>query len=121
MTDETGKKISCQATGKDGIVFNSNINYGRYTLKEIKALNGYALLNADITITVGQNGVAVSGSEKASVNQEDGTYTIIVKMICYTAFRQPVVLVFYWFSICGMLFMMAAAWIIYKNKCRRCW
>lgn len=24
----------------------------------------------------------------------------------------------YWFSICGMLLMMAAAWIIYKNKCR---
>ena len=24
----------------------------------------------------------------------------------------------YWYSICGMLLMMAAAWIIYKNKCR---
>ena len=37
--------------------FNNNINYGTYTLKEIKAPNGYALLNADITITVDQNGV----------------------------------------------------------------
>ena len=51
----------------NGIVFNNNINYGTYTLKEIKAPNGYALLNADITITVDQNGVTVSGSEKASV------------------------------------------------------
>ena len=64
----------------NGIVFNNNINYGTYTLKEIKAPNGYALLNADITITVDQNRVTVSGSEKASVSQEeDGTYTIIVK------------------------------------------
>lgn len=119
LTDETGKKISCQATDKDGIVFNNNINYGRYTLKEIKAPNGYALLNADITITVDQNGVTVSGSEKASVNKEkDGTYTIIVKNDMLYSLPSTGGSGIYWFSICGMLLMMAAAWIIYKNKCR---
>ena len=117
LTDETGKKISCQATGKDGIVFNNNINYGTYTLKEIKAPNGYALLNADIRITVDQNGVTVSGSEKASVNQEeDGT--IIVKNDMLYSLPSTGGSGIYWFSICGMLLMMAAAWIIYKNKCR---
>lgn len=102
-----------------GIVFNNNINYGTYTLKEIKAPNGYALLNADITITVDQNGVTVSGSEKASVKQEkDGTYTIIVKNDMLYSLPSTGGSGIYWFSICGMLLMMAAAWIIYKNKCR---
>lgn len=104
---------------ENGIVFNNNINYGTYTLKEIKAPNGYALLNADITITVDQNGVAVSGSEKASVNQEeDGTYTIIVKNDMLYSLPSTGGSGIYWFSICGMLLMMAAAWLIYKNKCR---
>ena len=103
----------------NGIVFNNNINYGTYTLKEIKAPNGYALLNADITITVDQNGVRVSGSEKASVNQEeDGTYTIIVKNDMLYSLPSTGGSGIYWFSICGMLLMMVAAWIIYKNKCR---
>lgn len=103
----------------NGIVFNNNINYGTYTLKEIKAPNGYALLNADITITVDQNGVTVFGSEKASVNQEeDGTYTIIVKNDMLYSLPSTGGSGIYWFSICGMLLMMAAAWIIYKNKCR---
>ena len=103
----------------NGIVFNNNINYGTYTLKEIKAPNGYALLNADITITVDQNGVTVSGSEKASVSQEeDGTYTIIVKNDMLYSLPSTGGSGIYWFSIYGMLLMMAAAWIIYKNKCR---
>lgn len=103
----------------NGVVFNNNINYGTYTLKEIKAPNGYALLNADITITVNQNGVTVSGSEKASVNKEkDGTYTIIVKNDMLYSLPSTGGSGIYWFSICGMLLMMAAAWIIYKNKCR---
>lgn len=103
----------------NGIVFNNNINYGTYTLKEIKAPNGYALLNADITITVDQNRVTVSGSEKASVSQEeDGTYTIIVKNDMLYSLPSTGGSGIYWFSICGMLLMMAAAWIIYKNKCR---
>ena len=103
----------------NGIVFNNNINYGTYTLKEIKAPNGYALLATDITITVDQNGVSVSGSDKISVNHEnDGTYTVIVKNDMLYSLPSTGGSGIYWFSICGMLLMMAAAWIIYKNKCR---
>ena len=101
----------------NGIVFNNNINYGTYTLKEIKAPNGYALLNADITITVDQSGITVSGSDKVSVS-EDGTYTVIVKNDMLYSLPSTGGSGIYWFSICGMLLMMAAAWIIYKNKCR---
>ena len=103
----------------NGIVFNNNINYGTYTLKEIKAPNGYALLNADITITVDQSGITVSGSDKVSVSEgEDGTYTVIVKNDMLYSLPSTGGSGIYWFSICGMLLMMAAAWIIYKNKCR---
>ena len=84
-----------------------------------RGIISYALLNADITITVDQNGVTVSGSEKASVSQEeDGTYTIIVKNDMLYSLPSTGGSGIYWFSICGMLLMMAAAWIIYKNKCR---
>ena len=119
LTDGNSNKISCQATGKDGIVFNDNINYGTYTLKEIKAPNGYALLNADITITVAQNGITVPNNDKVSISKgDDGTYTIIVKNDMLYSLPSTGGSGIYWFSICGMLLMMAAAWIIYKNKCR---
>ena len=103
----------------NGIVFNNNINYGTYTLKEIKAPDGYALLNADITITVDKNGITVSNNNKVSISKgDDGTYTIIVKNDMLYSLPSTGGSGIYWFSICGMLLMMAAAWIIYKNKCR---
>ena len=104
---------------ENGIVFNGKLNYGTYTLTEIKAPNGYAVLATDITITVDQNGVSVSGSNKVSVNPEnDGTYTVIVKNDMLYSLPSTGGSGIYWYSICGMLLMMAAAWILYKNKCR---
>ena len=104
---------------ENGIVFNGKINYGTYTLTEIKAPNGYAVLATDITITVDENGVSVSGSNKVSVNPEnDGTYTVIVKNDMLYSLPSTGGSGIYWYSICGMLLMMAAAWILYKNKCR---
>lgn len=104
---------------ENGIVFNGKLNYGTYTLTEIKAPNGYAVLATDITITVDENGVSVSGSNKVSVNPEnDGTYTVIVKNDMLYSLPSTGGSGIYWYSICGMLLMMAAAWILYKNKCR---
>ena len=103
----------------NGVVFNGKLNYGTYTLTEIKAPNGYSVLTTDITITVDQDGVLVFGSDKVSVNHEnDGTYTVIVKNDMLYSLPSTGGSGIYWFSICGMLLMMAAAWIIYKNKCR---
>lgn len=107
-------------SNENGIVFNGKINYGTYTLTEIKAPNGYSVLTTDITITVGQDGVSVPDSNnKVLVNPEnDGTYTVIVKNDMLYSLPSTGGSGIYWFSICGMLLMMAAAWIIYKNKCR---
>ena len=107
-------------SNENGIVFNGKINYGTYTLTEIKAPNGYSVLTTDITITVGQDGVSVSDSNnKVSVNPEnDGTYTVIVKNDMLYSLPSTGGSGIFWYSICGMLLMMAAAWILYKNKCR---
>lgn len=103
---------------ENGVVFNGKLNYGTYTLTEIKAPNGYSVLTTDITITVDQNGVSVSDSNKVSVSENDGTYTVIVKNDMLYSLPSTGGSGIYWYSICGMLLMMAAAWIIYKNKCR---
>ena len=105
-------------SNENGVVFNGKINYGTYTLTEIKAPNGYAVLDMDITITVNQNGVSVSDSDKVLVNENDGTYTVIVKNDMLYSLPSTGGSGIYWYSICGMLLMMAAAWILYKNKCR---
>ena len=117
LKDANNRSTEYTSDGK-GVVFNDKINYGTYTLTEIKAPNGYALLATDITITVDQNGVSVSDSDKVLVNENDGIYTVIVKNDMLYSLPSTGGSGIYWFSICGMLLMMAAAWIIYKNKCR---
>ena len=117
LKDANNRSTEYTSDGK-GVVFNDKINYGTYTLTEIKAPNGYALLATDITITVDQNGVSVFDSDKVLVNENDGIYTVIVKNDMLYSLPSTGGSGIYWFSICGMLLMMAAAWIIYKNKCR---
>lgn len=120
FTLKDANNLSTEYTSNEnGIVFNGKINYGTYTLTEIKAPNGYSVLTTDITITVGQDGVSVSDSDKVLVKHEnDGTYTVIVKNDMLYSLPSTGGSGIYWYSICGMLLMMAAAWIIYKNKCR---
>lgn len=120
FTLKDANNLSTEYTSNEnGIVFNGKINYGTYTLTEIKAPNGYSVLTTDITITVGQDGVSVSDSDKVLVKHEnDGTYTVIVKNDMLYSLPSTGGSGIYWYSICGMLLMMAAAWILYKNKCR---
>ena len=94
----------------------TEIDYGTYTLTEIKAPSGYTVLADSIIITVDGKGITVSENDKVEV-AEDGI-TIIVKNDMLYSLPSTGGSGIYWFSICGMLLMMAAAWIIYKNKCR---
>ena len=66
------------------------------------------------------NNVTVSGAEDkvTCVKDRDGVYVITVKNEVVYNLPNSGGSGIYWFSICGMLLMMAAAWIIYKNKCR---
>ena len=116
LTDAGGKQITCQISDGKGIVFDGEIDYGTYTLTEIKAPSGYTVLADSIIITVDGKGITVSGNDKVKV-AEDGI-TIIVKNDMLYSLPSTGGSGIYWFSICGMLLMMAAPWIIYKNKCR---
>lgn len=116
LTDASGKQITCQISDGNGIVFDGEIDYGTYTLTEIKAPSGYTVLADSIIITVDGKGITVSENDKVKV-AEDGI-TIIVKNDMLYSLPSTGGSGIYWFSICGMLLMMAAAWIIYKNKCR---
>ena len=92
-----------------------NLN-GTYTIHETKAPTGYmlhedwsvAFTNGLLTTVDGQN---ITGS---------AAYGVVIKLADKKVYVLPETggSGIYWFSICGMLLMMAAAWIIYKNKCR---
>lgn len=89
---------------------------GNYTIHETKAPTGY-MLHEDWTVTF-TNGLLTQ------LDGQDITGSAANGVVITLADKAVYVLPstggsgIYWFSICGMLLMMAAAWIIYKNKCR---
>ena len=92
-----------------------------YTLKEIKAPTGYTLLSNTYTLQITKTGalktVQLNG-ENVTPTLKDGKYQILIENAVIYNLPNSGGSGIYWFSICGMLLMMAAAWIIYKNKCR---
>ena len=94
---------------------------GTYTLKEIKAPTGYVLSSNTYTLQITKTGalkaVDVNGTELTPTLQ-GGKYQILIENAVIYSLPNSGGSGIYWFSICGMLLMMAAAWIIYKNKCR---
>lgn len=98
-----------------------NIQPGTYTLKEIKAPTGYVLSSNTYTLQITKTGalktVQLNG-ENVTPTLKDGKYQILIENAVIYNLPNSGGSGIYWFSICGMLLMMAAAWIIYKNKCR---
>lgn len=105
--------VSGEITGK--------LPTGTYTLKEIKAPTGYTLSNNTYTLQITKTGalktVQLNG-ENVTPALQDGKYQILIENAVIYNLPNSGGSGIYWFSICGMLLMMAAAWIIYKNKCR---
>lgn len=95
---------------------------GTYTLKEIKAPTGYVLTNDTYTLNIARNGalksIKLGDTEVVPELQNSGEYHILIENEVIYNLPNSGGSGIYWFSICGMLLMMAAAWIIYKNKCR---
>ncbi len=98
-----------------------NLPTGTYTLKEIKAPTGYVLSSNTYTLQITKTGalktIQLNGENVAPALQ-DGKYQILIENAVLYNLPNSGGSGIYWFSICGMLLMMAAAWIIYKNKCR---
>lgn len=105
--------VSGEITGK--------LPTGTYTLKEIKAPTGYTLSNNTYTLQLTKTGALKTvqlNRENVTPTLEDGKYQILIENAVIYNLPNSGGSGIYWFSICGMLLMMAAAWIIYKNKCR---
>lgn len=105
--------VSGEKTGK--------LPTGTYTLKEIKAPTGYTLSSNTYKLQITKTGalktVQLNG-ENVTPTLKNGKYQILIENAVIYNLPNSGGSGIYWFSICGMLLMMAAAWIIYKNKCR---
>lgn len=103
--------------------FTTEVKYlkdGIYTVTEVKAPTGYALNSTGWTVVV-ENGVVnkmTAGSASVKSYTENGVTTFDMTNTPIYNLPNSGGSGIYWFSICGMLLMMAAAWLIYKNKCR---
>ena len=105
--------VSGEITGK--------LPTGTYTLKEIKAPTGYTLSSNNYTLQITKTGALKTiqlNGENVTPALQDGKYQILIENAVIYNLPNSGGSGIYWFSICGMLLMMAAAWIIYKNKCR---
>lgn len=102
-------------TVKDSTTDLYNLN-GTYTIHETKAPTGY-MLHEDWSVTFTNGLLTKVDGQNITGSAEHG---VVIKLADKKVYVLPETggSGIYWFSICGMLLMMAAAWIIYKNKCR---
>ena len=103
-------------TGSDGRATVNGLVPGKYVLKETKAPDGYSLsanvwqvlVKDDQSVEVKLNGDVVKS--------KDGAFFIEnIKLYSLPSTGGSGI---YWYMIGGMVLMSAAAWILYKNKCR---
>ena len=104
-----------------------NLSSGDYYLEETKAPNGCRLLGEKIyfrqqkgTITlINENGNALTTTpEMWNLSTENNTFTLTIKNDVVYDLPSTGGTGIYLYMIGGILLMFAAAWILYKNKCR---
>lgn len=103
----------------EGVVLEGTIDYGKYTLVEVKAPAGYTLLEKPITITVDENGIAAdlkNGDKVSCAKAEDGVYVISVTNEMLYELPSAGGRGIFWYTIGGVMLMMTAALILYKKK-----
>ena len=105
--------VSGEITGK--------LPTGTYTLKEIKAPTGYTLSSNTYTLQITKTGalktIQLNGENVAPALQ-DGKYQILIENTPLYDLPSAGGNGIYLYMIGGILLMFAAAWILYKNKCR---
>lgn len=113
-----GKIIWYDTNTYTNMVEEGAIIAGTYTLSETKAPAGYEVSTATWTIRLGQNGAWIS----ASGIDTDDQVIANNKVTCYFE-NTPIYVLpsaggtgIYWYSISGLLLMLAAALILYKNR-----
>ena len=114
-TDLTGKQLT---SNSNGTLLDGELSSGNYILEETKAPTGYSKLNHILNITVSSSGVTVNSNENVSITQNGDTWIITIKNNPLYNLPSTGGSGIYLYMIGGVLLMFAAAWILYKNKCR---
>ena len=105
--------VSDEMTGK--------LPTGTYTLKEIKAPTGYTLSSNTYTLQITKTGALKTiqlNGENVAPTLQDGKYQILIENTPLYDLPSAGGNGIYLYMIGGILLMFAAAWILYKNKCR---
>lgn len=125
LKDSEGKliKIGSNTTGTyisgdTGLVLEGSLKHGTYTLKEVKAPQGYLILPEEITITVSDKGVTVTGlnGKVTCEKDEDEVYVINVQNEVLYDLPSTGHSGIFNIMMSGILLMFAGILIIYKMK-----
>ena len=98
----------------------SDLSDGTYTITETKAPSGYSLNASDWTLTV-ENGNITSllkGSERLTSSYENGMITFYLTNTAVYDLPSAGSSGIFWYMIGGLILMLTAVWILYKNKRR---
>lgn len=114
-TGKSGDGGSITWTVKDQTTDLYQLN-GNYTIHETKAPTGY-MLHEDWTVTFTNGLLTQLDGQNIAGSAADGVVITLADKAVYVL-PETGGSGIYWYSICGILLMMAAAWILYKNKCR---
>lgn len=122
VSDENGVVVWTETV--DGVEQTvAMIPRGTYTLKEVKAPNGYSLSDVEwavdttqITPTIKRGDTFITSTEKTNPTDGSKVYTFIFKNDPVYELPSTGGIGTYWYTIGGMLLMMAAALILYKKK-----
>ena len=130
-TDESGKnqtRETIQVINTEGSKAElKNLQSGQYYLEEVKAPEACMLLADKIYFKQEKGKITLTDKEGKALSSEPtmwtlsntaGKYTLTVKNEILYSLPSAGGTGIYLYMIGGMLLMFAAAWILYKNKCR---
>ncbi|MEZ3485327.1 MAG: LPXTG cell wall anchor domain-containing protein [Lachnospiraceae bacterium] len=117
------KTVGMKETDENGIISFKNLVKGKYQLTEMKSPEGYSLIQQPICVVISQDPVSKEYTVVMEGRGDDdgsGTSKDPFIVVNWKSYELPSTggSGIYWYMFGGMLLMMAAALITYRNKCK---